>query len=143
VHFQRLRRASAERILLLEFRKIARRYQDVHGLELRLDDSARDELLRIGFSPVYGARPLASVLENVCNVEISKRIRLDDRAERGERDAVVTWLREMREGGRAFDANEVRRRVLDTVRARVGYGVLTIRHRDGAFEYVPGPEEEP
>lgn len=141
LHFRRLGRSSAERILLLEFRKIAERYRDVHGLDILLDDSAREELLRRGFSPVHGARPLAAVLENVCNVEISRRIRLDDTGERPEHDAVVSWLRAVRAGERAFDANEVRRRVLETVRAKVDYTALTIRFRDGRFEYLPGDGE--
>lgn len=143
LHFRRLGRASAERILLLEFGKIAERYRDVHGLEIRLDDSAREELLRRGFSPVHGARPLAAVLEQVLNVEISKRIRLDDTGERSERDAVVSWLRAMRAGERAFDANEVRRRVLETVRAKVGYTALTIAFGGGAFEYLPAGQAAP
>ncbi len=143
LHFRRLGRASAERILLLEFRKIAERYRDVHGLEIRLEDSAREELLRRGFSPLHGARPLAAVLEQVLNVEISKRIRLDDAGGRSERDAVVSWLRAMRAGERAFDANEVRRRVLETVRAKLGYTALAIRFHEGKFEYVPADETTP
>jgi MoxR-like ATPase len=79
IHFGRLTTASAERILDLELESIARRYRDVHELELRLDPTARLELLARGFSPSLGARRLAATLESVCNVAISRRIRRDDR----------------------------------------------------------------
>ena len=57
----------------------------MHGLRLVLDPSARGELIRRGFSPTYGARHLASTLENVCNVEIAKKVRRDDRGAGGDR----------------------------------------------------------
>jgi ATP-dependent Clp protease ATP-binding subunit ClpA len=79
IHFARLTTASAERILDLEFARIARRYAEVHELNLVLDPSARRELLARGFSPAFGARRLAATLESVCNVAISQRIRRDDR----------------------------------------------------------------
>lgn len=141
IHFRRLTRSSAERILDLEFGAIARRYLEVHGLDLGLDPTAREELLRLGFSPTQGARPLAAVLENVCNVEISKRIRFDDRGPAEEREALVAWLRDLRTGARAFDPNEVRRRVLEMVRARVGYSGLRIVCREGRFDYEPYDED--
>ena len=59
IHFDRLTRSSAERILDLELERIARRYRDVHGLSIELHESAREELIRRGFSPAFGARHLA------------------------------------------------------------------------------------
>jgi MoxR-like ATPase len=56
IHFDRLGRASAERILALELERIARRYREIHGIDLELDDTARDELIRRGFSPEFAAR---------------------------------------------------------------------------------------
>lgn len=136
VHFNRLTQASAERILDLELARIARRYESLHGLRLELDPTARAELIRRGFSPEYGARHLASILEGACNVEIAKRIRQDDRSEAGQRSSLITWLREMRSGQRAFRAEEVERRVLDLARARLAYGTLRVVYRDGRFEYL-------
>ena len=137
IHFARLTPASSERILDLEFTRIARRYLEVHELTLVLDETARRELLARGFSPTFGARRLAATLENVCNVAIAHRIRLDDR--RGENDSatLVAWLRDLREGARPFDPNEVRREVLAQVRARLDYAGLRIAYRGGVFAYEP------
>ena len=139
IHFERLGRASAERILDLELDKIARRYREVHGLGLELDESAREELLARGFSPLFGARHLAATLESVCNVELAKKIRRDDRRGATDRAALVAWLRDLRDGGRVFDANEVRRRVHGLVRADLAYDAVRIVFRDGAFAYLPKP----
>jgi MoxR-like ATPase len=138
IHFERLTESSAERILDLEFERIAARYREVHDLALELDATARRELLRRGFSPSFGARHLTAALEGVCNVAISRRIRKDDRRGPTDRDGLVRRLRELRDGGRPFDANAIRREVLAQVRARLDYGVLRIAWRDGVFVYEPG-----
>jgi MoxR-like ATPase len=138
IHFGRLTAASAERILDLEFERIARRYREVHDLELVLEPAARRELLARGFSPAFGARRLASTLESVCNVPISQRIRHDDRRGATDSDALVAWLRDLRQGARPFDPNEVRREVLAQVRARLDYAHLRIDFREGVFVYEPG-----
>jgi MoxR-like ATPase len=135
IHFSRLTPSSAERILDLEFDRISRRYREVHDLELVLDPVARHELLARGFSPAFGARRLAATLEGVCNVAVSHRIRVDDRRGPKDSEALVAWLRELRQGARPFDPNEVRREVLAQVRARLDYTVLRISFRDGAFVY--------
>lgn len=145
IHFDRLTAASAERILDLELQRIARRYEELHGLKLVLDLSARAELIRLGFSPEFGARRLAATLESVCNVEIAKKVRHDDRGESGDRIALLDWIRQMREGSRAFDAEGVKRRVSEVARARLDYDTLRIVFRDDSFEYVPeraAPEPE-
>jgi ATP-dependent Clp protease ATP-binding subunit ClpA len=137
IHFNRLTQASAERILDLEFERIARRYREVHELDLVLDGSGRRELLARGFSPAFGARRLAATLESVCNVAISQRIREDDHRGPKDSDALIAWLRDLREGARPFDPNEVRREVLAQVRARLDYATLRIAFRDGVFVYEP------
>ncbi|HZN54900.1 MAG TPA: AAA family ATPase [Candidatus Polarisedimenticolaceae bacterium] len=137
IHFNRLSESSAERILDLEFERIARRYRDVHDLEIVLDPGARAELLRRGFSPAFGARRLAVTLEAVCNVAVSQRIRRDDRRGATDRDAVVARLRQLREGNRPFDANEIRREVLAHVRAALEYPRLRVAFREGEFRYEP------
>jgi len=136
IHFNRLTRSSAECILDLEMHRIARRYREIHGLDLVLGPSARTELIRRGFSPVYGARHLASTLESVCNVEIAKKVRRDDRGEERDRLEILDWIREMRAGDRAFDADKVKQRVSDLARARLDYDVVRIAFRDGRFEYL-------
>ncbi|HKQ61109.1 MAG TPA: AAA family ATPase [Candidatus Polarisedimenticolaceae bacterium] len=141
VHFERLTPASMERILDLELARIARRYREIHDLELEVDRAARAELVARGFSPVFGARHLAATLETVCNVEIAKRIRGDAGGDPPEHEDVVAWLREMRAGRRAFDADELRRRVIALTRARLGYRRLRIGYEDGQFVYAPVAEE--
>jgi ATP-dependent Clp protease ATP-binding subunit ClpA len=142
VHFNRLTRASAERILDLELNKIVRRYRELHGLEIVLDDSAREELIRRGFSPVFGARHLAKTLDAVCNVEVAKRIRRDDASTSEDREELIAWLREMRAGDRPFAAEEVRRRVLEQAGARLAYERLRVVFVDGEFEFRPEGEQE-
>jgi hypothetical protein len=136
IHFNRLGPASAERILGLELDRVARRYRELHALRIELSPSARAELIRRGFSPVYGARHLASTLDAVCNVDIAKKVREDDRGDATERKSLLQWLREMRAGERAFAPEEVKQRVLERARAQLDYDTLVIDFRDGRFEYL-------
>ncbi|RLA30277.1 MAG: hypothetical protein DRR15_15085 [Gammaproteobacteria bacterium] len=137
IHFNRLTQSSAESIFDLELRRIARRYEELHGLRLELDPPARTELIRRGFSPIFGARHLASTLDGVCNVEIAKKVREDDQGNNVDRRKIIDWLREMRAGERPFDAQEAKRRVEELSRARLNYDVLRVVFKDGEFEYVP------
>jgi ATP-dependent Clp protease ATP-binding subunit ClpA len=137
VYFDHLRRESADRILDLELEKIARRYDEFHGLRLVLEGPARMELIRRGFSAAFGARRLGATLESVCNVEIAKKIRQEDRASNEDRAQLIEWLRKVRGGQRAYDADEVRRRVLDLARVRPGYSELSIGYDGEAFTYTP------
>jgi len=136
IHFNRLGVDSAERILELELERIAGRYRELHGLTIELAPSTREELIRRGFSSAFGARHLAAVLEAVCNVDIAKKIRDDDGGDPGDRDALIAWLREMRNGDRAFSPDEVRRRVQEMARARLPYQTLRVEFRAGRFYYV-------
>jgi len=135
VHFNRLSRASAERIFDLELERIARRWREVHGLEVVLDPSAREELIRRGFSETYGARRLAATLESVCNVELARKVRRDQREMPGDAGSLIAWLREMREGRRPFAEDEVRRRVIERARARLGYATVRVMYDGTRFLY--------
>lgn len=137
IHFARLTEGSAEKILDLELAAIARRYEEVHGLTLVLEPSARHELLRRGFSPAQGARHLRATLEEICNVAVSRRIRKDDRGGPADQRTLLARLRDLREGSGPFDANALRREVLGAVRARLDYDALRIAFEDGAFVYRP------
>ena len=137
IHLERLKLESAQRILELEFDKITGRYQDVHGLQLRLDSNAREELIRRGFSDAFGARRLGATLESVCNVEIAKKIRVEDRASSADRTQLIDWLREIRAGQRAYNAEDVRQRVMDLARMKPGYDALSIGYDGEDFTYTP------
>lgn len=142
VDFNRLTATSAERILDLELERIARRYREIHGLRVELDPSARAELIRRGFSETFGARRLASTLESVCNVELAKKVRRDDRGVPKDRGSLVNWLRELRAGKRAFSPSEVRDRVLEQTRARLGYDTVHISFDDERFVYEGSDEAD-
>ena len=137
IHLERLKRKSAERILSLEFDKIVRRYDEVHGLRLVLDAGARTELIRRGFSDAFGARRLGATLESACNVEIAKKIRDEDHASNDDRSQLIDWLREVRSGQRPYDAEEVRRRVMKLARVQPGYKGLSIGYDGEGFTYTP------
>lgn len=135
IHFNRLTRHSVDRILNLELDRLAGRYESVHGLTIELDRSAREELIRRGFSESHGARHLAATLESVCNVELARKVRRDDRRPPADRQSLIDWLRSIRAGERVFDADEVRRRVLEQARASLDYDTLRIVFADGVFTY--------
>jgi len=137
LHFGRLTRASADRILALELDRIARRYEEMHGLDLEVAPSAREELIRQGFSRDHGARHLTAVLERVCNVEVAKKIRRDDSPRADQRAALVRWLRELRERAGTLDLEEVKARVLEATRARPGYAAIRVVFEEGRFDYLP------
>ena len=137
IHLERLKLESAQRILKLEFDKIARRYEEVHGLRLILDADAGEELIRRGFSDAFGARRLGATLESACNVEIAKKIRNEDRASNDDRAQLIDWLREVRAGQRPYDADEVKRRVMDLARVQPGYQGLSIGYDGEDFTYTP------
>ena len=141
IHFNRLTENSAGRILDLGVERIARRYREVHGVDVQIDPSAREELIRRGFSPDYGARHLSALLETVCNVELAKKIRRDDSGEAGDRERMIQWLREMRDGKRAFDEKDVRREVLQMARANLGYRTIAITYDGHDFQYVGGDDD--
>jgi ATP-dependent Clp protease ATP-binding subunit ClpA len=141
LHFDRLTVESAEHILDLEFGKIARRYEQMHEIRLKLEDSARQELVRRGFSSAYGARRLAATLESICNVEIAKKIRSEDRSNDEDRSRLIQWIREVRDGSRHYDVDEVRRRVTELARLKPGYSELSIRFEGDEFHYDPGQAE--
>jgi ATP-dependent Clp protease ATP-binding subunit ClpB len=148
VHFNRLTRASIDRIFDLELDRIVRRYDELHDLKIVIEGPAREELIRRGFSPVFGARHLSSVLESTCNVAIARKIREDDKSTEGDRDSLVSWLREMRAGSRPFHAEQVRERVRELASTRLDYHTLRVLFDDDEFTYVPvqgaeGNEAEP
>lgn len=136
IHFDRLTPRSAERIMELEFEKIARRYREIHGIEIVLEPRARAELIRRGFSPLFGARHLAAALDAICNVEVAKRIPSAAEAPADSAE-ILAWLREIRTGTRPFDPAEVRRRVIDRIHGRAGYALLRIEYDGGQFRYLP------
>jgi hypothetical protein len=136
IRFRPLSLESVERIFDLELEKVACRYREVQGVTLHLTARARSELIRQGYNPEYGARPLARVINRVCNVEVSKRLKKDERRNERETEGLLAYLREAREGNRALDPAAIGR-VMGEARAHVGYASLQIDFKDGVFTYTP------
>jgi ATP-dependent Clp protease ATP-binding subunit ClpA len=141
VRFAHLEPVAFDRIFDLELGRIAARYRQMHGLELSVTAAAREAMIRRGTSWQFGARHLASVVDRICNIEVARMI-LRDMTRRsvtggagpGAGDLLV-WLREIRAGERAYDADEVRGRVLDETRARLPYSRIEVG-------LEPAPEED-
>jgi hypothetical protein len=134
IRFHQLTTTSVERIFDLEYAKVAARYLDVQGLILKVTPSAREELIRQGYHPEFGARPLARLINQVCNVEVSKRLKRDDMRSPEETGDLLGYLREVRDGKRALDPSAVDQ-ILEQTRAQVPYDTLRIDWKDGEFLY--------
>lgn len=135
LRFEHLSRSSIEKIFEIEFGKVRSRFQEVHAIELRVTESARDEILARGYSYDFGARHLSSVINDVANVEVSKRLKRDEPPRPPAGPGILDYLREIRSKDRAFDPRDVRARVLEAARVRVSYRTLTIDFEGGAFVY--------
>jgi MoxR-like ATPase len=136
IRFEHLSRASIDRILDLELEKVCRRFRDIHGLELAVTQAARDEILRRGYSHDFGARHLASVINQLANVEVSKILKRDDRDTKRMDNDVLDYLRKIRSKERAFDPRDVRARVLEAARVHVPYRTVTIDFDGRTFRYL-------
>jgi len=135
IRFSSLSSHSMEAILDMEIQKIFRRFLELHGLEVSLTASARSRLLEIGFSPGQGARHLASVIRRYCNVEVSRRIKQDRLKGKENLAITVRYLREIRKGERAYEADAVEQAVLQQARHSLPYTRLLVDFSDGQFSY--------
>jgi len=135
IHFDHLGPASLERIFDLELERIARRFRDIHDLEIEVSPAARAELLRRGTSHDHGARHLRARMETLINVEISRRIKSDERREHSGNKRTLKYLRALKTGERPFDLEEVRAQVMDVARARVSYHRFRVDRKDDQFLY--------
>lgn len=60
--FRPLEREDLRQVVRLEFMKVAKRVSD-HGIELELTDATVDWLLKEGYNPRFGARPIRRTIE--------------------------------------------------------------------------------
>ncbi len=135
VRFRHLPRSSAERIVELEFGKIAARYRELHGVELALTAAGREALLARGYSHEYGARHLAAVLQRTCNVEIGRMLRRDEAQPHGVARALIERLREARGTEGPVDLSALEHEVHEAARARVGYARILVDAEQGEIVY--------
>jgi hypothetical protein len=137
VHFDPLTEESIGQIFDLELAKIARRYQRFHGLELTVTRAGRKALIARGYSPEHGARHLARVLNEVCNIGVSKKLRRDcqERDETDEVSKLLGYIQEARTEELAPDLEMLSSRVVAFTRARVSYRKVAVDFARGRFVY--------
>ena len=138
IHFRHLDRGAVDEIFDLEMAKIRRRYRTAQGIDVRVTDAARAELLHRGYNRDYGARNLSKVLNRFVNIEVSKVLKRDQERKMGDVLPALAIIREMREGKREFDQAEVTAVVEDCSRLRVPYSRLSVDFRQGEFDYLRG-----
>ncbi len=71
--FHALNKEDLKRIVDIELAKIRARMSD-RGMELVLNDEAKDFLIAKGYNPDYGARPLRRAIENLIENPLSEEI---------------------------------------------------------------------
>ncbi len=135
IRFAGLSRESMAAILELETTRVFQRFRELHDLEIMLTPSAREALLREGFSPAHGARRLSAVIRQHCNIEVSRRIKKDDLSDSGERHDTIQYVRELRKGERAFERSAVEATVREIARAALPYRRMQIDHDGEVFRY--------
>jgi len=135
IRFSPLSSHSMEAILDMEVQRVFRRFLELHGLQVSLTAAARARLLEVGFSPGHGARHLASVIRRYCNVEVSRRIKQDSLKGEENLASTVRYLREIRKGERAYEADAVEQAVLQQARLSLPYTRLLVDFSDGQFSY--------
>ena len=135
VHFDYLAGESLELIFHLELERIARRYREIHDLEIEVTPAARNEILKRGTSHDHGARHLRARMESLINVEISRRLKADERRRHTGYRRTLDYLRELKLGKRTFDLDEVRGRVMNQARVRVPYSRFRVDLSEDSFTY--------
>lgn len=141
IRFGPLSRTSIEAIFDLEMDRIAARYMGMHGLELTVTPRARLELIQRGYNIEFGARPMARLLNLICNIEVSKKLKRDEnRSPRADR-TLREYIREVKEGKRAYDPLSMQRRVIGTARIQVPYKGIAVDYDGGEFLYLPQGRE--
>jgi ATP-dependent Clp protease ATP-binding subunit ClpB len=82
VLFNRLDHADIRRIVGLQVNLLAHRLE-AQGIQLQVDESAKDWLAEKGYDPVYGARPLKRAVQTWLQNPLSKQL-LDGRLTQGQ-----------------------------------------------------------
>ncbi len=73
VVFHALGKDELKKIVDIQFERLRKRLEDRH-ITLTLTDEARDHLVRVGYDPVYGARPLKRTLQREVENVLAKKI---------------------------------------------------------------------
>lgn len=135
VHFNGLSLSSIASIFDLEFQKIASSFQQMQNLKLTVTSRARAELIRRGYSHEFGARPMARLLNIVCNIEVSKKLKRDGSYQRRDSYRIREYIRDVREGKHEYDVFSLGASVLRAVRSNVPYDGITVDFDGTEFRY--------
>jgi ATP-dependent Clp protease ATP-binding subunit ClpE len=72
--FRNLRLEEINQITVFLIDEIAEVLRQSHGIELKIDDSAIKKISELGFSPVFGARPLRQVISEKIKGVLAEKI---------------------------------------------------------------------
>ena len=84
ITFHSLSEGQLKQIIEIQLNGLRARLAERH-IEITLSDAAREHLVRVGYDPAYGARPLKRVFQREILNELSKQIL----AGKVNRDAVI------------------------------------------------------
>ncbi|MEM9834977.1 MAG: ATP-dependent Clp protease ATP-binding subunit [Bacteroidota bacterium] len=72
--FKPLSEDVARMILGIHFRKFAKLLKKQHNVDLTITDGMTDHLIKLGFSPIYGARPLKNALKSFLTPPLADKL---------------------------------------------------------------------
>ncbi|KKU94524.1 MAG: Negative regulator of genetic competence ClpC/mecB [Candidatus Jorgensenbacteria bacterium GW2011_GWA1_48_13] len=72
--FRSLKMAEIEKITALQLESLAEQVMETQSIAIQFDEAAVSEVARLGFSPVYGARPLRQVISEKIRGPLAEKI---------------------------------------------------------------------
>jgi ATP-dependent Clp protease ATP-binding subunit ClpB len=72
--FEKIDQANIERIVDIQLLRLAHRLHAAHNIGLVVSDTAKKHLSKIGYDPVFGARPLKRVIQQELEDELAMQI---------------------------------------------------------------------
>ena len=79
---------------------------------------------------------MARLLNALCNVEISKKLKRDETGPQQESSALRAYIQEVREGKRNYDPLKLSASVLNAVRSKVPYAGISVDYDGTEFKYL-------
>jgi len=77
IMFKPLTKEQVREIVRLQFKRIQQRLKD-QGIEASMSDAAVDYVARVGYDPVFGARPIRRIMQREILNELAKKIIADE-----------------------------------------------------------------
>ena len=92
--FRPLNETEISQIVRIQIQQVARRLQE-QGVHIQVDETAVQQIARVGFDPEFGARPVKRALQRLLLNDLSKALlsgnidKTRDIVVRSEHDAIV------------------------------------------------------